>query len=149
LTTFDNFWQLFDNFLTTFWQLVDNFLTTFWPFWQLFERFWQFFDNFFCILMVVASCRNKYYGTNFISAVPTSLLIAPGLWTIQFLFYFDCASQLWQQILWNKFYKRCAYFTPNCTWSPKYSVLVLILIDFLLEKVDLKKKIFNHSQLKR
>jgi hypothetical protein len=29
--------------------------------------------------MVVASCRNKYYGTNFISAVPTSLLIAPGL----------------------------------------------------------------------
>jgi hypothetical protein len=30
-------------------------------------------------LMVVASCRNKYYGRNFISAVPTSLLIAPGL----------------------------------------------------------------------
>jgi hypothetical protein len=29
--------------------------------------------------MVVASCRNKYFGTNFISAVPTSLLIAPGL----------------------------------------------------------------------
>jgi hypothetical protein len=48
--------------------------------------FWPFFDNFFCILMVVASCRNKYYGTNFISAVPISLLIAPGLWTIQFLF---------------------------------------------------------------
>jgi hypothetical protein len=36
---------------------------------------------------VVASCRNTYYGTNFISAVPTSLLIAPGLRTIQFLFY--------------------------------------------------------------
>jgi hypothetical protein len=35
--------------------------------------------------MVVASCRNKYDGTNFISAVPTSLLIAPGLQTIQFL----------------------------------------------------------------
>jgi hypothetical protein len=36
--------------------------------------------------MVVASCRNKYDGTNFISAVPTSLLIVPGLQTIQFLF---------------------------------------------------------------
>jgi hypothetical protein len=36
--------------------------------------------------MVVASSRNKYYGTNFISAMPTSLLIAPGLRTIQFLF---------------------------------------------------------------
>jgi hypothetical protein len=35
--------------------------------------------------MVVASCRNRYDGTNFISAVPTSLLIAPGLRTIQFL----------------------------------------------------------------
>jgi hypothetical protein len=33
-----------------------------------------------------ASCCNKYYGTNFISAVPTSLLIAPGLRTIKFLF---------------------------------------------------------------
>jgi hypothetical protein len=37
--------------------------------------------------MMVASCRNKYYGTNFISAVPTSLLIAPGLRTIHFLLY--------------------------------------------------------------
>jgi hypothetical protein len=27
--------------------------------------------------MVVASCHNKYYGTNFMSALPTSLLIAP------------------------------------------------------------------------
>jgi hypothetical protein len=35
--------------------------------------------------MVVASCSNKYCGTNFISVVPTSLLIAPGLRTIQFL----------------------------------------------------------------
>jgi hypothetical protein len=35
--------------------------------------------------MVVASYVNKYYGTNFISAVPTSLLIAPGLRTIHFL----------------------------------------------------------------
>jgi hypothetical protein len=58
------FWQLFDNFLTTFWQL-----------------FWLFF-----ILIGVASCCNQYYPINFISAVPTSLLIAPGLRTIQFLF---------------------------------------------------------------
>jgi hypothetical protein len=36
--------------------------------------------------MVLASCCNKYYGTNFIYAVPTSPLIAPGLRTIQFMF---------------------------------------------------------------
>jgi hypothetical protein len=30
-----------------------------------------------------------------------------------------------QQILWNKCHIRCAYFTPNCTWSPNYLVLVL------------------------
>jgi hypothetical protein len=33
-----------------------------------------------------------------------------------------------QQILWNKFYIRRAYFTPNCTWSPNYSVLVYSLL---------------------
>jgi hypothetical protein len=44
-------------------------------------------------------------------------------------FYFYGCSQLPQQILWNKFHIRCAYFTPNCTWSPNYSVLVLILFD--------------------
>jgi hypothetical protein len=44
----------------------------------------------FFILMMVASCRNKYYGTNFISAVHTSLLIAPGFRTIQFLFITRC-----------------------------------------------------------
>jgi hypothetical protein len=38
--------------------------------------------------------------------------------------YFDGGSQLPQQILWNKFHIRCAYFTPNCTWSLNYSVLV-------------------------
>jgi hypothetical protein len=32
-----------------------------------------------------------------------------------------------QQILWNKFHIRCAYFTPNCTWSLNYSVLVYFL----------------------
>jgi hypothetical protein len=30
-------------------------------------------------LIVLASCGNKYFGTNFIYALPTSLLIAPGL----------------------------------------------------------------------
>jgi hypothetical protein len=34
---------------------------------------------------VLASCGDKYYGTNFIYAMPPSLLIAPGLRTIQFL----------------------------------------------------------------
>jgi hypothetical protein len=29
-----------------------------------------------------------------------------------------------QQILWKTFHIRCAYFTPNCTWSLNYSVLV-------------------------
>jgi hypothetical protein len=56
-------------------KLVENFLTI----------FWTFFDFFFIWLV---SCGNKYYGTNFIYAVPTSLLIAPGLRTIQFLFFF-------------------------------------------------------------
>jgi hypothetical protein len=41
-----------------------------------------------------------------------------------FFDFFYAGSQLWQQILWNKFNIRCAYFTPNCTWSPNYSVLV-------------------------
>jgi hypothetical protein len=41
--------------------------------------------------------------------------------------YFDVGSQLPQQILWNKFHIRCAYFTPNCTWSLNYSVLVALV----------------------
>jgi hypothetical protein len=45
--------------------------------------------------MVVASCNNKYSGTNFNNAVPTSLLIAPGLWTIQFLFNIALYSDLY------------------------------------------------------
>jgi hypothetical protein len=36
------------------------------------------------------------------------------------------------QILWNKFHIRCAYFSPNCTWSLNYSVLVLLLQSFVL-----------------
>jgi hypothetical protein len=74
-------------FLTTFWQFIEHFLTTFW---QLFDRFlttfWQYLLPIFFIFVVVASCGNKYYGSNFIFAVPTLLLIAPGLRTIQFLF---------------------------------------------------------------
>jgi hypothetical protein len=42
--------------------------------------------------------------------------------------YFDGGSKLPQQILWNKFHIRCAYFTPNCTWSLNYSVLVKSVI---------------------
>jgi hypothetical protein len=38
--------------------------------------------------------------------------------------FFFGGSQLLQQILWDKFHIRCAYFTPYCTWSPNYSVLV-------------------------
>jgi hypothetical protein len=60
----------FDIFLTSFGQLFDNFLTIVLTFF---------------ILRMIASCGNKYYGTNVISAVPTLLLIAPGLQTIQFL----------------------------------------------------------------
>jgi hypothetical protein len=44
--------------------------------------------------------------------------------------YFDGGSQLPQQILWNKFHIRCAYFTPNCTWSLNYSVLVFVPTEF-------------------
>jgi hypothetical protein len=42
----------------------------------LFDNFLTTFLTFF-ILMVLASCGNKYYGTNFIYAVPSSRLIAP------------------------------------------------------------------------
>jgi hypothetical protein len=50
----------------------------------------------FFILMVVASCRNKYYGTNFLSAVPTSLLIAPGLPNYSVLVYIPRGQFLWE-----------------------------------------------------
>jgi hypothetical protein len=69
--------------------------------------------------MVVASCRNKYYGTNFISAVPTSLLIAPGLWTIQFLFNtffvrsFVCFAFC---VHLHVFYIFCAFFVRFCVF---------------------------------
>jgi hypothetical protein len=74
--------QIIDKFLRNIFDKFFIFLTTFR---QLLTTFWQFVLTFF-ILMVLASCGNRYYGTNFIYAVPTSLLIAPGLWTIQFLF---------------------------------------------------------------
>jgi hypothetical protein len=40
--------------------------------------------------MVLASCGNKYYGTSFIYAVSTSLLIAPGLC----LFVYLCSTEV-------------------------------------------------------
>jgi hypothetical protein len=49
-----------------------------------------------------------------------------------FLTFFYCASQFRQQILWNKFYICCAYFTPYCTWSPNYSVLVFFSLTDIL-----------------
>jgi hypothetical protein len=54
--------------------------------------------------------------------LPVSTL--PYVVVVYNYYYHDGGSQLPQQILWNKFHIRCAYFTPNCTWSPNYSVLV-------------------------
>jgi hypothetical protein len=79
--------NFFDNFLTIFWQLFDNFFDNFLTTsGQLFDNFFNLFFLTFFTLMVLASCGNKYFRTNFIYAVPSSLLIAPGLRTIQFLF---------------------------------------------------------------
>jgi hypothetical protein len=81
--------QIIDKFSRN---IIDNLLTT----------FWQLFDNIiFPFFMVLASCGNKYYGTNFIYAVPSSLLIAPGLWTIQFLFLQNRQNCFVRQWLWN------------------------------------------------
>jgi hypothetical protein len=55
--------------------------------------------------------------------------------------YFDGGSQLPQQILWNKFHIRCAYFTPNCTWSLNYSVLVSSYVLFLNNVVVFIKRL--------
>jgi hypothetical protein len=105
-------WQLFDKKITLFLQVFDSFfdkfVTTFcqlfWQVWQLFgiflTTFWEFFENF--------------------------LRTFWQLFENLFDFFLDCASQLWRQILWNKFHKRYASFTPNCTWSPNYSVLALL-----------------------
>jgi hypothetical protein len=80
----------FDNLLTIFWWTFNNFTQIFDIFFA--QHFDQFLKVFFIICffpsyqlklyMVVASCCNKYYRTNFNDAVPTSHLIAPGLWTI-------------------------------------------------------------------
>jgi hypothetical protein len=57
----------------------------------------------FFILIVLASCGYKYYGTNFIYAVPTSLLIAPSLRTIQLLFKLYITRKQYLQIsLYNR-----------------------------------------------
>jgi hypothetical protein len=80
--------RVFDFFLTTFWQifykLFDNCLSTLC---QLFVNFLTILTTFFFFCVAVACWAYKYYGTNFTSALPTptSLLIAPGLRTIQFL----------------------------------------------------------------
>jgi hypothetical protein len=69
--------------------------------------------------------------------------------------FFDCASELWQQILWNKFGICCAYFTPNCTWSPNYSVLVLKSFDYFFGIYErhpcatLCKLVFSENHRKR
>jgi hypothetical protein len=107
--------KLFDHVLTIFWQLLTTFLTTLVAiFWKLVDNFFynflQLFENFLTIFLIVtANCGNKYYGTNFVCAVPTSLLIAPGLRTIQFLLWCIWVSGsvlndvLWWNIvkLWN------------------------------------------------
>jgi hypothetical protein len=109
LTTFwQLFWQLFDQFLTTFWQLFDifftffdNFLTTLWPLLTSFDNFLTFF-HFDC----ASQLWQQIFWNKFIYAVPTSLLIAPGLWTIQFLlfFIFDKFSTIFWQILEKEFW---------------------------------------------
>jgi hypothetical protein len=67
--------------------------------------------------MVLASCGNKYYGTNFILAEPTSILIAPGLRIIQFLFFleinlYNCLRLSHAlgitQIAWRRVFTVCA-----------------------------------------
>jgi hypothetical protein len=84
----------FNNFLRTFWQLFDNFLTTFLT---------SFLTTFLPTFLTFFYCDGGSH-----------ILRKRSL----------CGSQLPQQIWWNKFYIRCAYFTPNCPWSPNYSVLV-------------------------
>jgi hypothetical protein len=118
LTTFLQLLTTFDNFFTTF-------LTTFWQlFWQLFDNF---FDNFWHLL----------------TPFDTFLTTFDNFW--QLFLYFDGCSQLPQQILWNKFHIRCAYFTPNCTWSLNYSVLVykshLVVLSGNLKKCSFQSAI--------
>jgi hypothetical protein len=52
---------------------------------------------------------------------------------------------LWKQI---KFHIRCAYFTPNRTWSPNYSVLVFSLTwsDLLISQAHFANFFPNYSR---
>jgi hypothetical protein len=64
------------------------------------------------ILIVLSSCGNKYFRTNFISAVPTSLLIAPGLRTILFLF-FDQFAKLELEFRFMQSRKKISKYNPH------------------------------------
>jgi hypothetical protein len=91
--------------------------------------FWQFFDNFWQLL------------TTFDNFLTTFWQLLTTLWHFlsfltTFLIFFYCASQFRQQILWNTFYIRCAYFTPSCTWSPNYSVLVVLCIPQIFDSIN-------------
>jgi hypothetical protein len=62
------------------------------------------------MLTLEASCCNKYYGTNFASALPTSLLIAPGLRTIQFLLLMPFSHSLTFYSLYISFLHSLSFF---------------------------------------
>jgi hypothetical protein len=118
------FGQLLDTFWTTFGQLLDNFWTTFG---QLLDNFWTTFLTTFWQLLTT-------------------------FW--QLFLFFDGGSQLQQQILWNKFNIHCAYFTPNCTWSLNYSVLVYTKkrwkkVNTDCKKLETMKKIYKNWIVQR
>jgi hypothetical protein len=103
--------------------------------------------------MVVASCRNKYYGTNFISAVPTSLLIAPGLRTIQFLLilglynlFKKCANDNLDVTAINGFRDFYLMTKRSPDWSKilkSYKTCIIDIILFPFKLVFNKKNVNN------
>jgi hypothetical protein len=86
------FLQLFENFLPTFcrlfWQLFWQLLTTFW---QSFDNFWKLFSLFFWssvqIVQLVLFIYFYIFSWHFIFRYLSSLIVATGLRTIQFLFF--------------------------------------------------------------
>jgi hypothetical protein len=69
---------------------------------------------------------------------------------VTIFFHFCGGSQLWKQILWIKFHIRCAYFTPNRTWSTNYSVLVNDVATFLsgkAAKATFRENVFINDRL--
>jgi hypothetical protein len=85
------------------------------------------FLNLFLLGFFLFSLFDELYYCSDLSSRVT-IHLATFLTTFFFYYYhFDGGSQLLQQILWNKFHIRCAYFTTNCTWSPNYSVLVFLV----------------------